>query len=115
MDGTTAMHPLAPGDLGSPRIASGPPPVLVLELPELVNEHGGPMRLLLSWLLDGGAEGAIFYSGTGAAALAHPIPPGARGFRLRRWPSEGLAPEYFDWWFSQSEAEAVSGIRPPRA
>lgn len=90
-------------ELGSPRLAPGPPAVLHLRLPALANEQHEPMRLLASWLV-GGGEGANFYSGTGGAATAHPVPAGARGYRLRRWPSEGLAPEYLDWWFDESAA-----------
>lgn len=85
-------------ELGSPRLSPGPPLTLRIELPSLINEQGGPMRLLGSWLV-GDGEGANFYSGTGGEATAHAVPAGARGYRLRRWPSEGLAPEYLDWWF----------------
>jgi hypothetical protein len=58
------------------------------------------MRLLASWLV-GEHEGTVFYSGTGGAVLS-PVPPDAVGFRLRRWPSEGLAPEYLDWKFEKA-------------
>ncbi|MGD9891537.1 MAG: hypothetical protein AB7R89_27350 [Dehalococcoidia bacterium] len=84
--------------LGSPRIVSGPPRSLHLDLPCLINEQDEPLRLLASWLLDE-HEGAVFYAGSGGAVRAH-IPPHAIGFRLRRWPSEGLAPEYLDWRFA---------------
>jgi hypothetical protein len=83
--------------LGSPQIEAGPPRSLVLNLPSLINEQNEPMRLLASWLLTN-HEGAVFYSGTGSAIRA-PIPQHAIGFRLRRWPSEGIAPEYLDWRF----------------
>lgn len=88
--------------LGSPRIESGPPRSLSLDLPRLINEQDEPMRLLASWLLTD-HEGAVFYSGTGGAVNA-PIPHQAFGFRLRRWPSEGLAPEYLDWHFTSDSA-----------
>jgi hypothetical protein len=55
------------------------------------------MRLLASWLLPE-HEGAVFHGGTGGAVMA-PVPPETVGFRLRRWPSEGLAPQYLDWRF----------------
>ena len=87
-----------PSAVGSPRIDAGPPRSLHLELPDSINEQDEPMRLLASWLL-GEHEGAIFYSGAGGAVSAA-IPPRAVGFRLRRWPSEGLAPEYLDWRFA---------------
>ena len=83
--------------LGSPRIEDGPSRLLHLELPQLINEQDEPMRLLVSWL-SGEHEGAIFYSGSGGAVSAA-IPTDAFGYRLRRWPSEGLAPEYLDWQF----------------
>jgi hypothetical protein len=66
-------------------------------LPRSINEQDEPMRLLVSWLL-ADHEGAVFYSGVGGDLRA-PIPDQAIGFRLRRWPSEGLAPEYLDWRF----------------
>jgi hypothetical protein len=84
--------------LGSPRIDAGPPRSLHLQLPRLINEQDEPMRLLASWLL-AEHEGPVFYSGTGGD-LSAPIPPQAIGFRLRRWPSEGIAPEYLDWRFA---------------
>lgn len=93
--------------LGAPRLDAGPPAVLRLTLPQLPNEHREPMRLLAAWLCDEG-EGAIFYSGSGGT-LDVSVPPGARGYRLRRWPSEGLAPEYLDWWFNSGQPSAVSG------
>jgi hypothetical protein len=83
--------------LGSPRIEPGPPRSLSLTLPRLINEQDQPMRLLASWLLPE-HEGAVFYSGNGGTVRA-PVPAEAVGFRLRRWPSEGLAPEYLDWRF----------------
>lgn len=83
--------------LGSPRIEAGPPRTLCLDLPHQINEQDEPMRLLASWLL-AEHEGAVFYGGSGGAVRAS-IPDQVRGFRLRRWPSEGLAPEYLDWQF----------------
>lgn len=83
--------------LGRPRYERGDPAFLYLDLPRLTNEQHEPMRLLVSWLLPA-HEGAVFYGGSGGAVLS-PVPPDAVGFRLRRWPSEGLAPEYLDWSF----------------
>jgi hypothetical protein len=83
--------------LGSPTIDAGSPRSIHLELPHLTNEQDEPMRLLASWLL-AEHEGALFYSGTGGTVTAV-IPQHAIGFRLRRWPSEGIAPEYLDWRF----------------
>jgi hypothetical protein len=85
--------------LGSPTIDLGSPRSIHLDLPRLINEQNEPMRLLASWLLSE-HEGAVFYSGIGGAVTAL-IPKQAIGFRLRRWPSEGLAPEYLDWRFEK--------------
>lgn len=50
-----------------------------------------------SWLNSAhGDEGAWFYSGRGAAVESYPVPPGATGLRIRRWPNEGLDAEYAD-------------------
>lgn len=81
---------------GAPAVAGG---VLRLHLPALINEQDEPMRLLCSWLLTEDNEGPNFYAGAGGEPTTHPIPPGVRGYRLRRWPSEGIAPEYVDWMF----------------
>lgn len=83
--------------LGSPAIGPGPPRSMHLEFPRLINEQDQPMRLLASWLL-AEHEGTIFYSGSGGTVTA-PVPHQAIGFRLRRWPSEGIAPEFLDWRF----------------
>ncbi len=99
----TAPALISLDELGSPRLEPGPPAVLHLRLPALINEQGEPMRLLASWLM-GETEGANFYSGTGGEETAQPVPATARGYRLRRWPSEGLAPEYLDWWFDEPAA-----------
>ena len=85
--------------LGRPRHEPGDPAFLYLDLPRLTNEQQEPLRLLASWLLPE-HEGAVFYAGTGGAVMT-PVPAAATGFRLRRWPSEGLAPEYLDWLFER--------------
>jgi hypothetical protein len=94
------QHPSAPIS-PLPGAGRGPGGEVHLDLPQLTNEQGEPMRLLAAWLM-GDLEGAIFYSGTGGTASAYPVPPGATGFRLRRWTSEGLAPEYLDRQFDGS-------------
>jgi hypothetical protein len=86
---------------GAPRLTAGPPITLSIELPRLINEQGEPMRLLASWLL-AAHEGAVFYAGVGGRVTVA-VPDGALGYRLRRWPSEGLAPEYLDWRFDEGE------------
>lgn len=88
--------------LGSPERDPCDASTLHLKLPRLLNEQGEPMRLLLTWLFDAEREGEVLYAGTGGAPSVHTIAFGAGGYRLRRWPSEGLAPEYFDWWFDGS-------------
>ena len=62
-----------------------------------INEQGGPMRWLASWLAgDQGHELDWFYSGWGDETTEHAIPVAATGVRLRKWVSEGLDPEYLD-------------------
>ena len=68
-----------------------------IDWPDLLNEHGDPMLWFGAWLVGNeGVEGSWFYSGRGASRTRHPIPASATGMRLRRWPNEGLAPEYAD-------------------
>lgn len=65
--------------------------------PDLRNEDGAPMLWFGAWLVgDRGDEGTWFHSGRGGGRTAHAVPPEATGVRLRRWPNEGLAPEYAD-------------------
>ena len=72
-------------------------PALAIEWPEAVNEHGDPMLWFGAWLVgDEGVEGEWFHSGRGTAQTSHTVPAAATGVRLRRWPNEGLAPEYAD-------------------
>ena len=70
---------------------------LEIDWPELSNEHGDPILWFGAWLVgDEGVEGDWFHSGRGAARTTHAVPSDATGVRLRRWPNEGLAPEYAD-------------------
>ena len=70
---------------------------LTVEWPSISNEHGDAMLWLGAWLIgDKGAEGEWFHSGRGGAQTRHDVPAEATGIRLRRWPNEGLAPEYAD-------------------
>ena len=70
---------------------------LEIDWPDLSNEHGAPMLWFGAWLVgDQGVEGDWFHSGRGGARTEHAVPPEATGVRLRRWPNEGLAPEYAD-------------------
>ncbi|HLZ72216.1 MAG TPA: hypothetical protein VKV26_20110 [Dehalococcoidia bacterium] len=65
--------------------------------PALVNEHGGRMLWFGSWLVGGaGDEAAWFYSGRGGERGRYPVPQGATGLRIRRWPNEGFDAEYAD-------------------
>jgi hypothetical protein len=61
------------------------------------NEQGRPMLWFGSWLEgENGREGGWFFSGAGGEVTEH-VPPGeATGVRVRRWPSDGLDPEYAD-------------------
>lgn len=73
------------------------PPEVAIDWPDLANEDGAPMLWFGAWLVGNeGVEGDWFHSGRGAAQTAHPVPSEATGIRLRRWPNEGLAPEYAD-------------------
>jgi hypothetical protein len=65
--------------------------------PETLNEKGKPMLWLGAWLVGSeGVEGDWFHSGRGGGQTSHEIPAEATGVRLRKWPAEGLAPEYAD-------------------
>lgn len=65
--------------------------------PEVANEQGRPMLWFGSWLVDGnGREGGWFHSGRGGAESAHAVPGDVIGIRIRRWPNDGLEPEYAD-------------------
>jgi hypothetical protein len=71
--------------------------VVAIEWAGDINEEGGPMRWLGSWLVDGDeVEGDWFYGGHGNERTEHAVPPDTRGVRVRRWISEGLDPEYVD-------------------
>ncbi len=61
------------------------------------NEKGQPILWLGAWLVGNrGEEGVWFHSGRGASLTEHAIPDDATGIRIRRWPNEGLSPEYVD-------------------
>lgn len=61
------------------------------------NEQGEHMLWMASWLVsEEGEEGDWFYSGTGAESGEFKAPPTAIGLRIRRWPTNGLDPEYVD-------------------
>jgi hypothetical protein len=70
---------------------------LVLTLPDELNEHGERMLWYGSWLVSAdGVEGDGFYSGRGGETGRYVMPTTAVGLRVRRWPNEGLEPEYAD-------------------
>ena len=70
---------------------------ITVSLPDALNEHGRPMLWFASWLSGHeGAEGQWFYSGRGGESASFPVPDGATGLRIRRWPNEGLDAEYAD-------------------
>jgi len=61
------------------------------------NEQERPLLWFGSWLVgEDGEEGDWFYSGFGETPTEHEAPEGVTGIRIRRWPSEGLDPEYVD-------------------
>ncbi len=70
---------------------------IAVSWPAQPNEHGRPMLWFGSWLVGSeGAEAGWFYSGRGGQRNTYPVPAGATGLRIRRWPNEGLEPEYAD-------------------
>jgi hypothetical protein len=70
---------------------------ITVNWPAEQNEHGRPLLWFGSWLQgNDGAEGAWFYSGHGGKSGSYPVPAGATGLRVRRWPNEGLDAEYVD-------------------
>jgi hypothetical protein len=70
---------------------------LAIAWPAEQNEHGGQMLWAGAWLVGGaGEEGPAIYSGRGGEAGRYRVPAAATGVRIRRWPNEGLEPEYAD-------------------
>ncbi|MHB8577219.1 MAG: hypothetical protein ACYDCQ_18055 [Dehalococcoidia bacterium] len=70
---------------------------MAVSWPDLPNEHGGRMLWFGSWLAEGvDLEAGWFYSGRGGVRDEYRVPVGAAGLRIRRWPNEGLDPEYVD-------------------
>lgn len=67
--------------------------------PEL-NDYDQPMRWMLTWLA-GEEEREIVAIGRGGSHVEARVPPGVDGYRLRRWTSDGIAPEYEDTLFEQ--------------
>ena len=65
--------------------------------PPALNEDDSPMLWLGTWLVGTeGMEGDWCHSGRGEAETEHQVPESVTGMRLRKWPNEGLAPEYAD-------------------
>ena len=55
------------------------------------------MLWFASWLIGhDGQEGGWFHSARGEKTVTVQVPSNATGVRIRRWPSEGLDPEYVD-------------------
>ncbi len=70
---------------------------LIVHWPDTLNEKGAAMLWLGAWLVGAeGVEGDWFHSDRGAGVTNHEIPSDATGIRVRRWPAEGLSPEYVD-------------------
>ncbi len=79
----------------------GPISELTIHWPDELNEHGWPMLWFGSWLTgEDGWESGWFYRGRGNLSEGYPIPADASGFRIRKWPSEGIDPEYADVSFN---------------
>lgn len=62
------------------------------------NDYDEPLRWLATWL-HAGQEGDIIAGGRGGGAVRGTAPTGAVGVRIRRWYSDGVAPEYDDHLF----------------
>jgi hypothetical protein len=72
-------------------------PELAIRWPVEQNEHGGRMLWAAAWLVGHtGEEGGAIYSGRGGEVARYAVPSTASGVRIRRWPNEGLEPEYVD-------------------
>lgn len=75
------------------------------------NEHGDPMLWVGSWLVGrNGEEGDGIYTGRGGERRAYTVPATVTGLRIRRWPNEGLEPEYVD----VLDLGAMGELRPER-
>lgn len=86
-------------------------PELAITWPAEQNEHGDPMLWVGSWLVGGsGEEGEAIYSGRGGERRSYTAPAAATGLRIRRWPNEGLEPEYVD----VLDLSASRELRPER-
>lgn len=84
---------------------------LAILWPAAMNEHGERMLWAGSWLVgSAGAEGDGIYSGRGGERRRYHVPPAATGVRIRRWPNEGLEPEYVD----VLDLAGVAELRPER-
>ena len=78
--------------------------------PRLPNEDGDPTLWHAAWLVgDEGVEADGFYRGRGGVRAAYDVPAQAAGMRIRRWPNEGLAPEYVDVIPVVADAELQAG------
>ncbi len=84
-------------------------PDLTIDWPVDENEHGEQMLWAASWLVGAaGEEGAAIYSGRGGEQRCYAVPTVATGVRVRRWPNEGLEPEYAD----VLSLTGMGGLRP---
>jgi hypothetical protein len=84
-------------------------PLLSVGWSREINEQGGAMLLFGSWLVDDeGTEGDWFYSGRGDCEETYEIPSNVIGVRIRRWPSEGLDPEYADINFAEGAIAQIT-------
>ena len=86
-------------------------PDLTIVWPAEPNEHGARMLWAASWLVGtAGEEGEAIYSGRGGEQRRYAVPTAASGVRIRRWPNEGLEPEYVD----VLDLAGVRELRPDR-
>lgn len=80
------------------RTVPAPRGELRVRIDNALNDYGLPLRWMVTWLF-AESEGAIAGQGRGGDELALVAPPDALGYRLRRWTSDGIAPEYEDTLF----------------
>lgn len=97
------------GDPGPAAAVAGVDPPggrLHLDFPAELNDYDEPLRWIVTWLhLE--SEGSIVAQGKGPGLAEAPIPTNAVGYRIRRWYSDGVAPEYDDQLFADMRTTAV--------
>lgn len=76
-----------------------PPNMLRVEIEHELNDYGMPLRWMITWLVARDTEGEIVAAGRGEGHVETNVRASVAGYRLRRWTSDGIAPEYEDTLF----------------